>query len=179
MHRSQSSRFLPCSAQNGAGKSDSPSPKTEQVSKEKRERCWEHAVIYRMLCGLLHAGGGCPEVSSDGETPGPQFPCYKRRWQCQGEETLKSGRGEGRGVSWWSSPMRPGCDPNHCGLGFPRSDRGVYAESLGPLVSRNSHLLKKLPRSKTLVNLELRSSQFGHVLMAALFVQRTTTQCEL
>lgn len=52
---------LPCSALCRAVKSDSPSPKAEQVSKEKRERCWEHAVIYRMLCGLLHAGSGVGE----------------------------------------------------------------------------------------------------------------------
>lgn len=40
----------------------------------RRRRCWEHAVIYRMSCGLSHERRRRPEVKREWEMLGPQFP---------------------------------------------------------------------------------------------------------
>lgn len=64
------------------------SPKREQVSKEE-ERCWEHAVIYRMSCGLSHDRGRRPEVKREWEMLGPRFPHLRK------EMTMPASRGDG------------------------------------------------------------------------------------
>lgn len=126
-------------------------PRAQRESRfPRRRRCWEHAVIYRMSCGLSHERGRRPEVKREWERLGPQFPhlpireedaslrgdgAHEQAARARGCKAPAAPPVLGREPGWLWSPWWEGIDPGGCGPRFPqrlgRNMLGSLTEALG------------------------------------------------